>query len=202
MRRMALGIALLFGLLAVVAAAVAVAGDEPGAPPLTVISNAGEPFNLAAVAARERHILEVTGAVNAPRLLARRGGVAFYTANQADGARCYLTGSARGTGPAFGSVACLRPLPNVFPSEQSPVLDASSFTYDVATGESRLTSLAGFAADGVAQVGIVDEAGRLHLTRVVRNVYAASDAAGTVATAVVGLDHRGGEIYRMPLAGS
>jgi len=48
-------------------------------------------------------------------------------------------------------------------------------------------------------VGIADAAGSLHLTRVIRNVYASSEAEGVVATAIVALDRREREVFRLRL---
>lgn len=202
MRPTSFTIAVLLALVSVVAAAVAVAGDRGGPDPsLGTMSNAGEPFDVRDASPESRRTLEVTGAVRSPRFVARRGPVAFYTAEHAGGSGCYLTGSADEAGPLFGSVFCLQAEPAAFPSQSNPVLDMSSFSYDTATGVSRLEALAGFAADGVAWVGIVDDTGTPHLARVVRNVYAATDAAGSSARAVVALDRGGREVYRMPLVG-
>jgi hypothetical protein len=111
-----------------------------------------------------------------------------------------MSGSATVAGPRFGVVFCPRGAGG-FPSATSPIFDTSTFAYDATTGDSRLETLAGFAADGVGQVGVVEANGAVHLARVVRNTYAEADIAARAITTIIALDRRGRELYRMPLAG-
>ena len=106
------------------------------------------------------------------QFLGRRDGIGFYAARRADGAFCVAVDSGGGKG-----VACDLGSPSgaIFPSPQRPLIDFSRFSHGV--------RLAGFAADGVSSVALVDAAGAIVASApVVDNVYAdANPPAGAVA---------------------
>jgi hypothetical protein len=117
------------------------------------------------------------------RLLAQRGGIGFYAARRPDGVVCFAVDSERGkaVGCDFGSPTGAR-----FPSAQRPIIDFSRIG----------GRLAGFAADGVASVALVDAAAATIATApVIDNVYANADVApGGVG--VQALDAQGTVVYR------
>lgn len=189
--------------VAITVAAIALASPGPPAGhDIGNLSNTGEAVDLQSLSADDQRVLEHTGVAPSVRLLARRGAVGFYSARQADGSTCFMTGSSSNIGPRFGTIFCPRAGADAFPSAQSPILDSSRLVYDTATGESRLMALAGFAVDGVAQVGTLDSTGRIDLTRVANNVYLSTPTAPRPITAIVALDRDGREVARIPLQGS
>jgi hypothetical protein len=119
------------------------------------------------------------------QLLDRRDGISFYAARRPDGILCFAVDSdaGKGVGCDLGS-----PGGAIFPSPERPIIDFSRF--------SNGARLAGFAADGVATVALVDAAGAtLASAPVVDNVYAdASPPAGAVG--VEARDTHGSVVYR------
>ena len=87
-----------------------------------------------------------------------------------------------------------------FPSAEAPVLDLSVITQDSERG-TRVQFLAGLASDGVARVGIRDEAGMVHTARVVGNVYTMTDTSGIHAKAITAFDTGGDEVFFSALPG-
>ena len=116
------------------------------------------------------------------RLLDERDGIRFYAARRTDGRFCFAI--ERRAGKAVG---CVLGGPS-FPSPERPILDFSRFS-----GGARLI---GFAADGVANVSLLDGSGRVIASApVVNNVYAEADPpAGAVV--VVAVDTHGTVVYR------
>jgi hypothetical protein len=119
------------------------------------------------------------------QLLDRRDGISFYAARRPDGILCFAVDSdtGKGVGCDLGS-----PAGAIFPSPERPIIDFSRF--------SNGARLAGFAADGVATVALLDAAGAtLASAPVVDNVYAdANPPAGAVG--VEALDTHGTVVYR------
>jgi hypothetical protein len=126
------------------------------------------------------------------QLLASRDGINFYAARRADGHVCVAVDEAPGA-PADKIVGCDLGNPSVsgtpaFPSPQRPIIDFSRF--------SQGTRLAGFAADGVSAVELVDDSGAVIATAPVSdNVYADVDAHDA-GTAVEALDANGAVVYK------
>jgi hypothetical protein len=71
----------------------------------------------------------------------------------------------------------------------------SHVTFDFDKRVTRILTLAGFAADGVARVGVLDPNGVLHGASVVGNTYS-RELPGIEAVALLALDASGGEVYR------
>jgi hypothetical protein len=117
------------------------------------------------------------------QLLATRDAIAFYAARRPDGVVCFAvdTGGGKAVGCDLGSPSGVR-----FPSPERPIIDFSRAG----------TQLAGFAADGVANVALVDATGSTVATApVIDNVYAdANPPSGGVG--VEALDAHGAVIYR------
>jgi hypothetical protein len=179
---------------AVVVGGFAIAGgDKPAAPAYTFdhISNSGSPVD---VSASNAETLRGGGGQASLRRLATRNGTVFYTAPGATGGLCYAKGPENTGGIAL--LGC----PNAkevfsFPSREKPILEMSGGVIDSTDGSVHLLELSGFAADGVAKVGLIDVNGVIHSVNVSDNVY---DLAlpNVEAKAVVALDGTGREIYR------
>jgi hypothetical protein len=174
---------------AVVAAAIAVpaaafAGDIGG---LLGFSTQGQPVATSATPFAQtsglNQALRELAVPSTLQLLATRDAITFYAARRPDGVVCFAvdSGGGKGVGCDLGSPSGVR-----FPSPERPIID---FSRDG-------TELAGFAADGVANVALVDPTGAtLAATPVIDNVYAdANPPAGGVA--VEALDAHGAVIYR------
>src|SRR5207248_7438774 len=91
------------------------------------------------------------------QLIASRDGIDFYAARRADGNICVALDAAPGT-PDHKAVGCDLGNPSLpgnpaFPSPARPILDFSRFS----NGE----HLAGFAADGITTVNLLDTAGNV-----------------------------------------
>lgn len=132
--------------------------------------------------------------VQTGRLLAVRDGRAFYELDTADG-QCFGVGSATSIGDPGGE-ACPR---EPFPSAARPTLDFSVYEgHAAARDDLTLYRIEGFAADGVAAVGVLNRAGHLALrVPVSDNVYALSHLPPGLSGVVVALD-AGGSVITGP----
>ena len=179
------------GALVMAVAAVAIAvpaaafADDIGA--LFGFSTQGQPVATSATPFAQisglNDALQELAVPSTLRLLAQRDGISFYAARRPDDVVCFAVDSEQGEGVGcdLGSPAGAR-----FPSAQRPIIDFS------ATGG----QLAGFAADGVASVALVDAANATIATApVIDNVYATADVA-TSGVGVEALDAQGTVIYR------
>jgi hypothetical protein len=116
-----------------------------------------------------------------------RDGIGFYAARRADGSFCSAierrAGEA-GVGCVLGGLS--------FPSPERPILDFSRFSGGA--------HLVGFAADGVANVSLLDDSGGVIASSpVVNNAHAdAERPAGAVAVEAV--DSQGTVVYRRRFA--
>lgn len=125
------------------------------------------------------------------QLIATRDGIRFYAARRADGHFCFAFDAAPGA-PAHKGVGCDLGTPSApgspaFPSPERPIIDFSRFSGGA--------HLAGFAADGVTTVNLLDAAGNVIASAPVSdNVYAvAAPPAG--GAAVEALDSHGSVVY-------
>lgn len=178
-RRFALAAA--FGAAAIGLPAVAF-GDELGA--LFGFSTEGTPVATSSSAfSQDSSLNEAMRELGFPtrmHLLTERDGVKFYAARRANGAFCFAIDLA-----GRKAVGC-NTTP-AFPSPQRPIVDFSRF--------SRGSRIAGFAADGVSAVALVDATGaRIATAPVIDNVYAATNALPG-AVGVEALDARGDVVY-------
>ncbi len=170
--------------------AVAVADDVAG---LFGFSTQGQPIPTGETPFTRitelNRALEELGFPSTLQRLDQRDGISFYVTRRADGTFCFAVESEAGKGVAcdVGS-----PTGAVFPSPQRPIIDFSRFSHGA--------RLAGFAADGVARVALIDASGAtIASAPVVRNVYAdASPPAGAAGVEV--LDRHGTVVYRRSFA--
>jgi hypothetical protein len=134
----------------------------------------------------------------AVRLLAHRAGIDFYAAKTPTGIYCFAIGVRAQAIPSIDALACQGGTIGSFPSAIEPVADFS--TLNATSNATYVTTLAGFAADNVSQVGLLDATGKLiYPTPVTQNVYAASDVPSTPASAIVAFDGSDTIVYRKQL---
>lgn len=188
-RRRAVVAALAAGLVAVPALAFASdLGDLFG------FSTSGQPVATADTQfARVSGLDEALAELEFPstmRLIATRDGISFYAARRADGYLCFAVDASPATSDHKG-VGCDLGNPSLpgnpdFPSPARPIFDFSRFG----------GHLAGFAADGVATVDLLDGGGDvIDSAPVTDNVYAdANPPAG--GAAIEALDAHGSVVYR------
>lgn len=153
------------------------------------LANNGVPV---VVSERNADILRSGGGEPVLNRLAVRGGLTFYAGRGDTGGPCYALGPVETGG--VGALACLRP-PASFPSPDAPILDMSGASIDPRTGSTTFLGLSGFAADGVASVGVIGADGVLHDAEVRDNVYYA-DLPRLQAKALIAVDASGEEIFR------
>lgn len=174
------------------------------APSFGELQNRGQAVDLDQLVLSERRQLDEAGVTSDLRLLTERDGVRYYTAKHASGGTCYITGLLQGEAHHFGMLQCPSRDPSAdppaFPSRQLPINDFSLF---VLAGENwaptRVTRFAGFAADAVARVGILDVNGVVHSVPVIDNVYSMAAPPSVQPTALVAMDSSGARIYTLEL---
>jgi hypothetical protein len=135
------------------------------------------------------------------QLLGERDGVTFYATRNADGAFCFAIdgGGPDVTPTSPRGVGCA---PAGFPSPDRPIMGFPVIGPGGATPEHSpfLQFLAGFAADGVARVDLVDGNGATIVSApVVDNLYAATDIPHVAVAAIVAYDADGQVVYRKEL---
>jgi hypothetical protein len=137
-------------------------------------------------------VLRRVGAVGSVRLIAVRGTRRYYRITRRAGRDCFGIGATAASGDHF-SVACSA----AFPSPERPILDRSVFGAD--TGESlHVITLEGFAADGVATIGLENLAGVVaRRIRVTGNVYRLG-AVPPGLVRIVALDTNGKVLFAVP----
>jgi hypothetical protein len=138
------------------------------------------------------------GGSNGVRLLGTRAGFSFYAARGTEDTLCFAIAIVSTPRPKPGALACLSNRPNRFPSAQQPILDFSPLASGGNLHGTHVAALIGFAADGVARVGVVDETGVLHSVPVIKNLYATQKGAlpNVAEKALVALDVKGRKIYQ------
>lgn len=132
--------------------------------------------------------------------LAERSGVGFYTVRGEGQTQCFGIRSGPAADSTFTTLTCQSPDDAApFPSPSRPVLDLSPIMGQEGNTRVHLPRMIGFAADGVAEVGVVDADGHIHTTPVQANVYFTEDFADFPAQAMVALDAQGEVVWRSEL---
>ena len=177
----------------VAAPAVAFAGDIGG---LFGFSTQGQPVAVSDTAFSQasglNEAMAELGFPSTLQLIATRDGISFYAARRGDGRVCVAIDADPGSA-AHKGVGCDLGNPSVsgnpaFPSSERPIIDFSRFSHGA--------RLAGFAADGISTVNLLDAAGKVVASAPVSdNVYANSDTQAGGA-AVEALDSHGAVIYK------
>lgn len=126
------------------------------------------------------------------REIAVKDGRAYFVADAREGGLCVSIGSV-GAPELLGSITCS---PD-FPSPSRPILDQSRFVRHGTNANPSLARLEGFAANGVASVGVVTVSGRLEaVTPVEDNVYLRTDSLPAESILeLVALDANGKRLY-------
>jgi hypothetical protein len=129
--------------------------------------------------------------------LAERSGFVFHTVRGKDQRLCFGISSGPSAKSELTTLMCLSADgPAAFPSPSRPVLDFSPVMGRDGSTHMYFPRIMGFAADGVAEVGLVDVYGRMHTTPVEGNVYFAENFADVPAQAQIALDAQGEVIWR------
>jgi hypothetical protein len=185
-----IALAAVVAVLSAAAIGVATAGRTTGyAQRYDRLSNEGTPV---AVSERNANILVGGGGEPVLNRLGTRGHTTFYLGRGTSGAPCYAVGPVETGG--IGVLSCLRS-PASFPSPDAPILDMSGISGDPHAHSITYLELSGFAADGVARVGLVGADGVLHDAEVQDNIYYA-DLPRFQARALIASDPSGQEIFR------
>lgn len=145
-------------------------------------------------------ILRDGGAGPELRFLGERGGHAFYIVSALTGGLCVAMGPRGSYGLAVlacphGSAAA------PFPSLEEPLLGVSGVDYEPTSGGIQYFTLEGFAADGIARVGLIGDDGILYDAAVVQNIYYRKLGTAVSARALVAYDRSGAVVYRRELGG-
>jgi hypothetical protein len=163
----------------------------------------GTPVPVEQLQPADRFVLSSSDA-RGPRveLLARRDGRAFYIIKRQNGGPCYASGAV-GQPLRLGVTMCPRAGASLaFPSSRQPILDQSSYAASATTSDQRLLSLAGFAADPVKRIAVIDDQGvTAYSVPVIDNVYVASDLPTVPVGELVAFDASGHELYRQCMTG-
>jgi hypothetical protein len=126
-------------------------------------------------------------------LMANRDGRGFFRISGTHEISCYATGPAD-EAQRLGSITCS----DQFPSSDRPLLDMSLLEASRSVNELHFVRVEGFAADGIAQVGVTNSEGTvLATTIVVDNVYRL-ESVPVAATRLVALDSGGKIVYELP----
>lgn len=176
-------------------AAIASSNRQQG-PRFATVSNTGTVVR-GELASIDEETLSSGGGSAPLRILGQRDNLVFYTAAGRSGGVC------RALGPLDGHIAslfCPASGSSGFPSDAQPVLDMSGIAWDPSSRSTQVLDLSGFAADGIARVGVIAKDGSLHSTAVVSNLYH-TDLPAFTATALVAFDESGAEVYRRPYSG-
>ncbi|MBA2641635.1 MAG: hypothetical protein H0U82_01745 [Actinobacteria bacterium] len=164
------------------------------------LSNPGQPVAETDPGFDELSWVREHGVTSDIKLLAEQDGIRFFVARR-EGRTCYFVSYVVTAPPRGVQLHCPeRYGPSDFPSRDEPILDMSwvrGFEKDLSGAH--LKRLSGFAADGVARVGLRTLDGQEHFTPVVKNVYAESDPPEAPVTDIVVQDAEGKTIYSQPL---
>jgi hypothetical protein len=202
-RRRRLPTAVLAALIALAVAAPAVAVGRDAIADLFRVSNRGDDVSRGSLS--EVSALSARGFGSEMRLLGERAGFRFYVGRSAaNGGPCFAVTAAPAPGRG-GAYACQQQEPPAgtpqFPSPQVPIADFSPRRGHAERPEVFVRALAGFAADGVARVGVVFPDGETYWTTVEQNVYASREVPQRPASAIVAEDASGAIVHRYELVG-
>lgn len=163
-------------------------GNNPNVP---VMPATGHP----ALEADGRTVGPEVGATGMPEEVARGAdGAAFARVDGDDQRQCFAFGRHISAGRVEAeTVGCLAKGDTL--SSQDPIVDGTQLIVNGSTGQVKLLSLRGFAADNVMRVGYVDEQGTEHFTPIQRGVYYARFSPPVVATEVFAQDNYGQKVW-------
>ena len=193
MSRLRLAVVVAVGLaIAVAGAAVLLLRGDGEDPALSRMSVTGRPVEMAVPDNLGRFVGDLTGEVE---LITQRRDLRFLRLEKATGGWCYATADRRFGDWGLTEYAC-QTSANPFPSPEIPVINVGRL---VGTRDPELIEygqFAGFAADAVHRVGIIDKNDRvIPVAEVVDNVYYAPKPPPG-AKRMVALDAEGKVIWR------
>jgi hypothetical protein len=191
------------GLIAAAAAVIAVPAaafaDQIGQ--ILGLTNSGTPIAETQLPDWQLSALQTTGfPTNAIHLLGKRDDISFYISRQPNGGTCFAIGLTPGAATTrIDALSCGSQLGS-FPSSTDPIADFSAST-SAADGSNQVTRMAGFAADPITSIALLDAANNtLYTTPVVDNIYyAASGLPAASAASIAALDSQGRIVYRKQL---
>ena len=191
------------GLIAAAVAAIVVPtaafADQIGQ--ILGLTNSGTPIAETQLPDWQLSALQTTGfPTNTIRLLGKRSGISFYVSRQPNGGTCFAIGLPPGAATTpIDALSCGSELGS-FPSSTDPIADFSAST-SAADGSIQVTRLAGFAADPIASIALLDaDDNAIYTTSVVDNIYyAADDLPVSPAASIAALDSQGRIVYRKQL---
>ena len=191
--RVGLGLAVV---LALAIPALAISGRLDFIPGL---SNEGTPSDGGALRVFTFAPWQQLLTANEVRLLGTRAGLAFYAGRAPDGTLCLGTELRDAPRPQPGTLACLTGRDR-FPSARHPIVDFSPVESGGGLHGTHVAALIGFAADGVARVGVVDLDGAFHSVPVVNNIYASGKGVlpNLPMRALVAVDAQGKSVFEQP----
>lgn len=160
---------------------------------LGAMSTRGRPIEMA--------VPERLGRPNDPKLtgeeilIAERGGIRFLRLPREDGSSCWSTAEHRSGEWQLTNYGCETGFTR-FPDPKQPVMVVGRLQIRPGTPLMSYDSFAGFAADDVARIGVIDSEDQLiEVTSVVDNVFFTPDPPGLVKH-VAALDAAGEVIWR------
>jgi hypothetical protein len=178
----------------------------PAPPGLDRVTAVGSPVTATGDAEATLTRLGARGNLGASKAILRvlqRGGEAFYRIATSSGTDCFASssGSTAVSVSSFDAVGCPQPAlnPNSFPSAALPLLDMSMAVRSAADPDHpTLKRVEGFAADGVAAVGVMRPNGEIAARSPVdHNVYWFESLPAGELTGVVALDSAGGILFTL-----
>jgi hypothetical protein len=186
---------LLFPLTLGAIAAVLHFRDDSGgfAESLAAFSNRGRPIELAVPESHGPGEPKFTGDAV---LIAERRGLRFYRLPRADGSSCWAAGELRGGIWQIVELVCEKGFQR-FPDAKRPVVNVSRFEISIEAPHLHYTSLAGFAADGVTRIAVVDtNNGLVPVADVLNNVYYSKELPKDGVNGLAALDEDGKVVWR------
>lgn len=187
--------------LSIIVSGTALSFGIPGqsAPRVGAMSNVGA--KVTNLPPSQLQDLQRSGVDADIQFLGTRAGISFFIGTS-NGEPCFLTSNSEAPRAEFSTIACLGPGSSRVPSTTEPLVDLSAFLKaavdykPVDDAATHLNWLAGFAADGVAAVGVETVDGSLKSTPVINNIYAARRITSEQIVALVALDKDEQVIYR------
>jgi len=185
---------------AVVAIAVPTAAFADQIGQVLGLTNSGTPVAGTQLPDWQLSALQTTGfPTNTIRLLGNRGGMSFYVSRQPSGGTCFAIGLTPDAATTrIDALRCGSQLGS-FPSSTDPLADFSTSS-TTADGGIQVTTLAGFAADPIASIAVLDANNNaIYTTPVVDNIYYSDGVADSPATSIAALDSQGRIVYTKQL---
>lgn len=162
-------------------------------------SSQGTPPSVS-IASDSLSILSRMGATpDTVRLIASRGGTAFYAARSTNGQICVGTADAAAPSLSFEQLQCSsQGAADSFPSPAVPVLQTAPVYGQDGSSDVFMQQLAGFAADGVGRITVSGPTGIVASADISDNVFEAPVPHEPI-TSIEAYDAAGNEIWTRPL---